>query len=274
VLVAADGALSRLARSLGIVTTPPDAVCSRAYARAGTDQCAADGLVFYPRSLLPGYCAVVREADGELNFCCYVIPGGETALTDLRAVHERLVTTDPHVSAALGSDVKIDPMRAAPLRLGGVPRSYGEHCLVVGDAAGQIDPLTGEGIQYGMDAAEIAAGTLDDAFRAGDWSARRLRAYQEHWMRAFGRDFRWSRIMALTCARYPSLLDASAAVVRRRGAEFLTVWAEIMTGVRPKRSLLAPRVVLPLAVAIARQWWTRGRPGPPEAVPKGSGAIR
>ncbi len=36
VLVAADGALSRLARSLGIVTTPPDAVCSRAYVRAGT----------------------------------------------------------------------------------------------------------------------------------------------------------------------------------------------------------------------------------------------
>ena len=92
VLVAADGALSRLARSLGIVTTPPDAVCSRAYVRAGTDRCTADGLVFYPRFLLPGYCGVVREADGDLNFCCYVIPGGSTALTDLRAVHEWLVS--------------------------------------------------------------------------------------------------------------------------------------------------------------------------------------
>jgi menaquinone-9 beta-reductase len=274
VLIAADGALSRLARSLGLVTTPPEAVCSRAYARAGTDRCVADGLVFYPRSLLPGYCGVVREADGELNFCCYVIPGGETALTDLRAMHERLVRADPHVSTVLGPDVVIDPMRAAPLRLGGVPRSYADHCLVVGDAAGHIDPLTGEGIQYGMDAAEIAAGTLDDAFQAGDWSARRLRPYQERWMRAFGRDFRWSRLMALACARHPGFLDASAAVVQRRGAEFLTLWAEIMTGVRPKRSLLAPGVVLPLAAAIARQWWTGGGGVPPTPVPETPGGMR
>ena len=65
--------------------------------------------------------------------------------------------------------------------------------------------------------------------------------------------------MALACARSPGLLDASAAVVQRRGAEFLTVWAEIMTGVRPKRSLLAPGLLVPLAAAVAEQWWTRGR---------------
>jgi hypothetical protein len=249
-------------------------VCSRAYVRAGTDRCTADGLVFYPRFLLPGYCAVVREADGELNFCCYVIPGGSTAPTDLRAVHEWLVSSDPHVSAVLGPDASIDRMRAAPLRLGGVPRSYGSHCLVVGDAAGQIDPLTGEGIQYGMDAAEIAATTLDEAFRAGDWSEDRLRPYQEEWLRSFGRDFRWSRTMALACARYPGLLDASAAAVQRRGAEFLNVWAEIMTGVRPKRSLLAPRLLVPLAAAVAGEWWTRGRRSSPGSEPRRSGEMR
>jgi len=277
VLVAADGALSRLARSLGLVTTPPDAVCSRAYVKAGTDRCTADGLVFYPRFLLPGYCGVVREADGDLNFCCYVIPGGTTALTDLRAVHDWLVSSDPEVSAALGPDAKIERMRAAPLRLGGVPRSYGPHCLVVGDAAGQIDPLTGEGIQYGMDAAEIAAVTLEAAFRAGDWSEGRLRSYQEAWLRSFGRDFRWSRMMALACARHPALLDASAAAVQRRGVEFLTVWAEIMTGLRPKRSLLAPGVLGPLAAAVAREAWTRGRRRPPpdtDTAPWRSGAPR
>ena len=86
-------------------------MCSRAYVRAGTDRCTADGLVFYPRFLLPGYCGVVREADGDLNFCCYVIPGGTTAPTDLRAVHEWLVSSDPEVSAVLGPDAKIDRMQ-------------------------------------------------------------------------------------------------------------------------------------------------------------------
>ena len=31
----------------------------------------------------------------------------------------------------------------ASLRLGGVPVSYDTHCVVVGDAAGMIDPMTG-----------------------------------------------------------------------------------------------------------------------------------
>lgn len=32
---------------------------------------------------------------------------------------------------------------SASLRLGGEKCSYDKHCLVVGDAAGMIDPLTG-----------------------------------------------------------------------------------------------------------------------------------
>ena len=85
-------------------------------------------------------------------------------------------------------------------------------------------------------------------------------------MAAFGRDFRWSRTMAQAYVRYPVLLDASAEMMRRRGSEYFMEWAEAMTGVRPKRSLLAPRLLGPLAAAVAEQWWTRGRrrssPGP------------
>ena len=43
-------------------------------------------------------------------------------------------------------------MKAAALRLGaqGVPVSYDDHLLIIGDAAGHIDPLTGEGIHTAM----------------------------------------------------------------------------------------------------------------------------
>ncbi len=261
VLVVADGALSRLARALGLVPDAPDAVCSRAYVEAGSADFSADGLVFYPRGLLPGYCALFREADGDLNFCCYVIPGGSTRLTDLRARHETIVRRDPHVSAALGSRARLAAMRAAPLRLGGVGRSYADHLVVVGDAAGHIDPLTGEGIQYGLDAAEMAAETIAEAFAAGDWSAAVLRRYQDRWMDAFGRDFRWSRAMSLAYARYPIFLDAWAAIVRRRGRDFFMDWAAAMTGTRPKRSFLRPGLLLPITREALRQWWL----GPPAA---------
>ena len=43
-------------------------------------------------------------------------------------------------------------MRAAALRLGsqGLRTSFDNHLLIIGDAAGHIDPLTGEGIHTAM----------------------------------------------------------------------------------------------------------------------------
>ena len=162
---------------------------------------------------------------------------------------------EPQLRAALGPAPRFEPMRAAPLRLGGVPRSWGEHVLLVGDAAGQIDPITGEGIQYAMDAAEIAAGVLAEAFEAGDLGARFLKRYHRRWMATFGRDFRWSRAMAQAYVRYPILLDASAEMMRRRGSAYFMEWAAAMTGLKPKRTLIGPRVIASVLREVARLRW-------------------
>jgi geranylgeranyl reductase family protein len=257
VLVACDGASSSLARALGIVTTAADAVCSRAYVKAGTSAFDADGVVFYPRELLPGYCAIFREASDELNFACYIIPGGKCASADLHRMHHNLIRDDPHVRAALGPHAELAPMRGAGLRLGGIPRSYADHLLIVGDAAGQIDPLTGEGIHHAMDGAELAARTLVEAFAADDLSAAFLERYHRRWMAAFGSDFGWSRRMAWACGRFPIFLDACAEVSRQRGAGFLAQWAAAMTGARPKSEFLRPGIVMPIACAAARRLLNR-----------------
>lgn len=245
-LVAADGALSRLARRLGYVNTPPDAVCSRAYVRARTANFDADGVVYYPKDLLPGYCAIFREARDELNFCVYVIPGGKTKVDDLRSMHHHILRNDPHISRAIGPVAEIDEMKGAPLRIGGIKRSFGDHFLIVGDAAGHIDPLTGEGIQFGMDAGEYAADTLHAALAAGNLGAQALAAYQERWMKAFGRDFVWSAAIARFYARFPSFLDAGALTLQRLGPPFLAEWAQIMTGAKPKTEFLKPSIWMPI----------------------------
>jgi geranylgeranyl reductase family protein len=257
-LVAADGASSPLARSLGLVTTPPEAVCSRCYVKADTTAFDADGMVYYPRDLLPGYVALFREAGGDLNYCCYLLPGGRSAPADLNRLHGHVARHDPGVSRALGPNPKMGPMRGGGLRLGGIARSYADHVLVVGDAAGHIDPMTGEGIQYGMDAAELAAETLAEALTAGDLRAGFLKRYQDRWQRAFGRDFVWSRRLSRLSARFPALLDAWAAATRRHGAGFLEEWATVMTGARPKSGFLRPRLALPILWQLARRPWGRG----------------
>jgi geranylgeranyl reductase family protein len=254
VLIAADGAKSQLARSLGIVTTPPDSVCSRTYIKPGTSDFTADGVVFYPSALLPGYCALFREAGDELSFCCYIIPGGTCQKSDLGKIYRTIIEQDPYVSQAIGPDAQMERMKAAPLRLGGIPKSYANHFLIIGDAAGQIDPLTGEGIQYAMDAAEIAAETLAEAFAANNFSEKFLRRYQERWMKSFGSDFYWSKKIADFYTKHPIFLDACAELTRQRGAKFLAEWAKVMTGSQPKSYFLQPQIALPMVFEVGRQW--------------------
>ena len=71
---------------------------------------------------------------------------------DLKRLHDGALKSDPFISKAIGPKAKIERMRAAALRLGsqGVPKSYDDHLIIVGDAAGHIDPLTGEGIHTAM----------------------------------------------------------------------------------------------------------------------------
>jgi len=55
--------------------------------------------------------------------------------------------------------------------------------MLVGDAAGAVNPFNGEGIAYAMETAAIAADVADDALRAGD--PRALRAYPERLREAY-----------------------------------------------------------------------------------------
>jgi geranylgeranyl reductase family protein len=245
-LILADGALSRLARKLGHVSSPPEAVCSRTYIRAKSSDFDCDGLVFYPKDMLPGYCALFREARDELNFCVYILPGGRTELSDLRTLHDRLIKSDPHISKAIGRHAVMDEMKGAPLRIGGIKKSFGDHLIILGDAAGQIDPLTGEGIQYAMDAAEIAADVLVDAVASGDFSEQAMGAYHRRWYDGFGRDFVWSARLARFYRKCPVMIDASALTLQRLKGPFLAQWAEIVTGARPKTDFMKPKMLLPI----------------------------
>jgi flavin-dependent dehydrogenase len=189
-----------------------------------------------------------------LNFCAYILPGGKCVNTDLRSIHDRVLRDDPHLRKALGPRPRIRKMQGAELRLGGIARSAADHLLIVGDAAGQIDPLTGEGIHHAIEAAAIAAEVIGEGLRANDLSEAFLGRYHARWQRAFGRDFRWSERMARMCARYPWLLDAAASMVQRRGADFLRDWGEVMTGAKPKSSYLRPNIAFPMMRELVRQW--------------------
>ncbi|XP_035689996.1 conditioned medium factor receptor 1-like [Branchiostoma floridae] len=245
VLVCADGAPSKLATKLGIVKRPPDGSCSRAYVESGTHKFKADGCIFYHRDMLPGYSALFRHPNNELNYCVYLIPGNPKVTNDdLPYWHNFLMKQDPNISKSLGPGAKLERMKAASLRLGGEPVSHGDHVLVVGDAAGMIDPMTGEGIHHAMEAGKMAAKFLDEAMHHGNYDKDVMKLYHEAWMDKFGSDFKWSFAICQLLYRFPILLDAATAAIARKGDKFLAAWADIMTGRVPKIHLLRPEFVI------------------------------
>src|SRR3989338_1863470 len=68
-----------------------------------------------------------------------------------------------------------------PIPLGTIKNTYTDRVLVVGDAAGQVKPTTGGGIYFGLLCADLAAKTIIDAFKAGDFSGKFLRRYEIKW---------------------------------------------------------------------------------------------
>jgi len=275
VLILADGSPSRLGTEMGIVTEQPQGTCSRCFVKGGSHNLKSDGVVFYHKDLLPGYAALFRHPNDELNYCCYLIPGNPAVTNDTQKFwHDFLVTKDPNVSRALGKDaVFLEPMRAASLRLGGIEKSYAKHMLIIGDAAGMIDPLTGEGIHHAMEGGKIAAKFLAEVWNKGNFEEEVMQIYHMRWMKAFGFDFKWSMSICLFLYRFPILLDAATAAIQRKGDLFLARWADIMTGRVPKVHLLRPEFVVvityELIVLIAKRLLGGGKPKEVSTVKKG-----
>jgi flavin-dependent dehydrogenase len=74
----------------------------------------------------------------------------------------------------------ISPIKGWSLPLGSKRRKpYFNGVLLVGDAAGLIDPLTGEGIGNALLSSKLAAQTIKRAFEVNDFTEKTLSFYDE-----------------------------------------------------------------------------------------------
>ncbi|MEM4258031.1 MAG: FAD-dependent monooxygenase [Candidatus Thermoplasmatota archaeon] len=67
-------------------------------------------------------------------------------------------------------------------------KTYAHRVLLCGDAAGLINPLTGEGIDYAMISGKLAAEVIAQAVKQHTFSERFLSEYQRRWKQRFGKD--------------------------------------------------------------------------------------
>ncbi len=93
-----------------------------------------------------------------------------------------------------------------PVRCGGL--------VLAGDTTGFIDPFTGEGIYLSLRSAQLAAGVVQQAFAAGDFSREFLAEYDRQREEEFRKKFVLSRILQKFIYRR-RWCDAVVALLRR-----------------------------------------------------------
>jgi len=87
--------------------------------------------------------------------------------------------------------------------------------MLIGDAAGFINPITGGGIHNGMISAELAAQTAHEALTAGSTSLSQLKIYQTRCQKRLSPNLRRSYRYQEILMRFPQLID----FLIRRGQE-------------------------------------------------------
>ena len=93
-------------------------------------------------------------------------------------------------SKIIPNDLEIQKIKGGIIPLSPLEKTYSDRLILCGDAAGFINPMSGEGIYYAMSSGEIAANVITDSLEIDDTREKFLSKYQNIWKKDFGRDIK------------------------------------------------------------------------------------
>lgn len=125
----------------------------------------------------------------------------------------------------------------------------GNRVLLVGDAAGLINPLSGDGIQYALLSARWASEILYDCFKRDDFSASSLYNYRKKVDKELGYDFALSNLLvqfARNKTLTPVWMKILSVMISRskEDKEYADIIAGIFAGNYPSQKALNANFVL------------------------------
>jgi flavin-dependent dehydrogenase len=156
----------------------------------------------------------VAPVPGGLTNVCLVKPSGaaDPALADPSSLLIRALADDPLLrDRAADARMVAPPTVLGPLAVDVCDASL-DGLLMAGDAAGFIDPMTGDGLRFAIHGAELAAAAGRRALEHG-WSGVHRRLTDER-RRAFTGKWRFNRALR-TLVASPRGVDAAALFARR-----------------------------------------------------------
>ena len=209
-VIVADGANSRFGRALGTSRAKqmPYGTAIRTYWESPrhAEPWIESALDVKDRNgnSMPGYGWIFPVGDGTINIGVGLL----STFRDFKSVNTtHLLDAYAHMVA---DDWGIDPdrptQRATSGRIpmgGSVGPKVGPTYIVVGDAAGSVNPFNGEGIDYAYETARMAAEVIAEALSTGNAAA--LQRYQQLVDDEYGQYFKVARLFARIIGR-PALM--------------------------------------------------------------------
>jgi flavin-dependent dehydrogenase len=216
VVIAADGRGSRLASALGLASFAPSPrrwACGAYF--EGVEGLTARGEMHIRRD---GYVGVAPLPGGAANVCVVSTPAviARRGSPNAGAVsYERVIANAIADDSALRDRFR-RATRVSPITVLGplavIARAAGcPGMLLAGDAAGFIDPMTGDGMRFALRGGELAAAA---ALRELEYGRPAHSSLATARAREFGRKWRVNRLLRALVGS-PRALDAAALVARR-----------------------------------------------------------
>lgn len=179
VIIGADGSKSRIASEFGLTCDQPPLSAAQAVIEAEPEE--EDRVeVYFGRTVAPGFFGWAVPAERNRVRVGVAITAGidpKPFLDRLLAVH---FPTSRVVSRAFG----LIPSRP-------VDRSIADRVILVGDAAGQVKPLSGGGLYTGGICARIAGRIAAEVALSGRSDRESLIEYETEWQGAIGSEIRF-----------------------------------------------------------------------------------
>jgi geranylgeranyl reductase family protein len=209
VVIAADGRRSTVAFGLGLARHPPRPK------RWAIGAYFEDPLrsTFGEMHIRRGRYLGVAPMGGGISNVCVVLPwsGGDCDFRDPPGLLRHAVAAEPVLRHRFGGRSPVrHPIMLGPLAVD-VARDDIDGLLLAGDAAGFIDPMTGDGLRFAVRGAELAAAAALEALEHG-WAGvhARLAAARR---REFAQKWRFNRALRSLVAS-PAGVRAAAAGAR------------------------------------------------------------
>ncbi len=178
--VIATGANMRLLLSMGALQeAPPTMVAARAYYDDLNVLCDRVQLRF-DGVRLPGYAWVFPTGPRSANVGAGYFAEGHASQRGISSPTEAFESfvLHSHLHDTLARARRVSKLKGFPLRVDFLtaPTFMGQ-ALFVGEAAGLVNPLSGEGIDYALESGRIAAEHLARMFQQADFSTARFEEY-------------------------------------------------------------------------------------------------